>query len=109
MDRLVARRRREIDRILDLHGYAEAAAHARFRRFIIDAVADRARIALVITGKGSPVREADYLSSPRGVLKRRFRDWIEEPALRAHIARAAPAHPRDGGAGAFYIFLKSQR
>jgi len=109
MDRLVARRRRDIDRILDLHGYAEEAAHARFRRFVLDAVADGARIALIITGKGAPSDDADYLSARRGVLKRRFRDWIEEPALRVHIARAAPAHPRDGGAGAFYLFLKSRR
>lgn len=100
-DRHVTRRRREIDRVLDLHGLTEAAAHARFRLFVAEALRGGARIALVITGKGRAGGESG------GVLRRRFPDWIEEPAVRAHLARVAPAHPRDGGDGAFYLFLKA--
>jgi DNA-nicking Smr family endonuclease len=100
-DRHVARRRREIDAVLDLHGLTEAAAHARFRLFVADALRSGARIALVITGKGRGGGDG------AGVLRRRFLGWIDEPAMRAHLARVAPAHPRDGGEGAFYLFLKA--
>ncbi|MEM9170588.1 MAG: Smr/MutS family protein, partial [Pseudomonadota bacterium] len=43
----------------------------------------------------------------RGVIRRRFRDWVNAPALRGKIARVAPAARADGGDGAWYVFLKS--
>lgn len=90
-----------IERTLDLHGLTEAAAHARISRFILGAHSDGLRLVLVITGKG-----AARGGEGRGVLRRRFIDWVEMEPLRSAIARAAPAKPKDGGEGAFYIFLK---
>jgi DNA-nicking Smr family endonuclease len=98
-DRAAATRRIEIDATIDLHGLTQAEAHRRLPHFLARAAARGARLVLVITGKG----KADGL---RGVLKSRFLDWIEEEPMRDLIARAAPAKPRDGGAGAFYVFLK---
>ena len=64
------------------------------------------RLALVITGKG---RSAAVEAGARpGILRSRFLDWIEEAPLKTQIARVAPARAKDGGAGAFYVFLKKK-
>ena len=102
LDRRAARGRIAVDAVLDLHGLRQAAAHDALTRFITASRACGRRCVLVITGKGERTSEG-------GVLRARLRDWIEEPALRAHIARASEAHRRHGGAGAVYIFLKSPR
>lgn len=103
LDRRAARGRIAIDATIDLHGLTQAEAHRRLLRFVERAHADDARLLLVITGKG---RGGD---APRpGVLKSRFLDWAEEAPLRAIIARVGAASQRDGGAGAFYVFLKSK-
>ncbi len=99
-DKKVARGRMTIDATLDLHGHTQASAHVALRRFIIAAHGRGDRCVLVITGKGNPA------APDRGVLRARFRDWIEEEDLRARIARAAAAHQRHGGDGAYYVFLK---
>jgi DNA-nicking Smr family endonuclease len=101
LDRHAARGRLAIEATLDLHGLTQADAYRRLIPFLARAHADGARLVLVITGKG---RGGD---APRqGVLKARFLEWVEETPARAHIARVAPASRRDGGAGAFYVFLK---
>jgi DNA-nicking Smr family endonuclease len=100
-DRRAAKGLIPIEARLDLHGLSEAAAHARVTRFVLRAQGDGLRLVLVITGKG-----AASGGEGRGVIRRRFIDWIESPPLRAAIARAAPAKPKDGGQGAFYVFLK---
>ncbi|MGE0408180.1 MAG: Smr/MutS family protein [Amphiplicatus sp.] len=103
-ERRLKRGRLGVEATLDLHGLNEAAARARFEGFVRDSSARGRRCVLVITGKG---RLTDnVLARPRGVIRRAFFDWVEEEPLRALIARAAPARPRDGGAGAFYLFLK---
>jgi DNA-nicking Smr family endonuclease len=79
----------------------EAAAHARVTRFLLGAHSSGLRLVLVITGKGARAGE-----ERRGVIRARFFDWIETAPLRAAIARVAAAKPKDGGAGAFYVFLK---
>ncbi len=91
-----------IERTLDLHGMTQVEAHRALLQFIAAAVHGGAQLVLVITGKGNA-------SSPEmrgGVLKPRFLDWIEEQPLKSEIARVSPAKQKDGGAGAFYVFLK---
>jgi hypothetical protein len=100
LDRAAARRRLPIERRLDLHGLTQAEAHVRLVRFLTGAARQGVRTALIVTGKGRP--------PGGGVIRRRFLDWIEQPPLRALIARAAPAARRDGGEGAFYVFLKAR-
>ncbi len=101
-DKRVSRRRMAIDRRLDLHGMTQAAAQVALRAFLAQAASDGCRCVLVITGKGGG-------PTTRGVLHSRFSDWVNEEGLQRFIARAAPAHQKDGGAGAWYIFLKAQR
>ena len=110
MERLAGRGRLPIDAVLDLHGHTQRTAEAVLRRFVTEGHARGARCLLVITGKGAP-----DLSGPasgweghggKGVLRARLHDWLSEEPLRQLVSRASPAHPRHGGGGAFYVFLK---
>lgn len=101
-DRRASTRRLPIDRTLDLHGMTQVEAHRALMSFIASARGDELRLLLVITGKG---RAPDLRP---GILKSRFLDWVEAPPLRSEIARVAPAKAKDGGAGAFYVYLKSK-
>jgi DNA-nicking Smr family endonuclease len=105
-DRLAAQRRLPIEARLDLHGLTQRQAETALLRFLAGAHADGAACVIVITGKGKQMSGGD---ERRGVLKQRFLDAIETAPLRPMIARVAPAKPKDGGAGAFYVFLKKPR
>jgi DNA-nicking Smr family endonuclease len=101
LDRLAGRGRIEIDAVLDLHGHRQETARTTLHRFIAVGHARGARCLLVITGKGAGADTAG-----RGVLRARFRDWVNEELVRGYVSRAARAHQRHGGDGAFYVFLK---
>lgn len=101
VDRRAAKGLIAIEARLDLHGLTEPVAQARVTRFLLGAQEDGLRLVLVITGKGARAG-----GEGRGIIRTRFMDWIETPPLRSAIARAATAKPKDGGAGAFYVFLK---
>ena len=101
-DRMVRRGRRSIDATFDLHGHTQVTARAALYGFLLEARARGHSCVLIITGKGGSLDHAG-----RGVLRTRFRDWLAEDAFRQHIIRAAAAHPRHGGGGAFYVFLKT--
>ena len=98
--RKIRRGQNEIDARLDLHGHTQDTAHRELIEFILRQAGNGARCVLVITGKGR---------LGTGILRTRLFDWIAHPDLRAVIAGYAPAHPRHGGAGATYIFLRSKR
>ncbi len=104
----VGRGRISIGATLDLHGMTQTEARRRLMSFIDFAMLRGERVVLVITGKGA--RDADdampFAEAPRGILRRRFLEWIEEPGLRGRIAQVRQAHQRHGGRGAFYVFLK---
>ncbi len=110
-ERRVKRGKLEVERTLDLHGLREAQARSRLQAFITKAAGDGCRCVLVVTGKGRPEAKATEAKTmedrPRGVIRMRFQEWIDEPPLRGLVTRAATAQPKDGGAGAFYVFLKS--
>ncbi len=107
--RRVARGRREIDATLDLHGLTQTAAYARLVSFVGFAAANGARTLLVVTGKGSDAPAVPFAEAPRGILRRRFLDWVEEAPLSEKIASVRQAHQKHGGRGAFYVFLKRRR
>lgn len=103
LDRKARRGCIAIERDVDLHGMTQARAEALLLRFLEDARADGVRCVRVITGKGA--REG----GGRGVLRRRFLDWIEAAPFRPLIARVASAEPRADTPGAYFVFLKSRR
>jgi DNA-nicking Smr family endonuclease len=83
----------------DLHGHTQASAARALPAFVERQQADGARCLLVITGKG---REG------QGVLRRNFLLWLESPGARRRVSGYAEAHPKHGGAGAFYLFLRRE-
>lgn len=99
-DRRVRRGRLAIAGTLDLHGHSQASALEALTRFVSGKQRDGARCVLIITGKG---RDGE------GVLRRNFLFWLETPGARSLISGYAQAHARRGGAGAFYLFLKSAK
>ncbi len=112
-DRRTRRGKREIDGRLDLHGLSQIQARAQLHDFLRRARGRGDQCVLVITGKGlkltteDPARPFDmFARSEPGVLRRTLPQWLAEPDLRAWVAGYAPAHPKHGGAGAFYVFLK---
>lgn len=98
--RKIRRGQNEIDARLDLHGHTQDSAHRELVEFLLRQAGNGARCVLVITGKGR---------LGTGILRTRLFDWIAHPDLRPFIAGYAPAHPRHGGAGATYVFLRAKR
>jgi DNA-nicking Smr family endonuclease len=107
LDKRTAQRLRrgqlQIDGRIDLHGMTQAEAHTNLNRFIQGSAARGRRCVLVITGKG--LRGG----AGTGVLRSQLPRWLNEPALRPLILSFAPAQPKDGGGGAFYVYLRKAR
>ncbi len=104
----VARGREPIDARIDLHGLTQLEAHAALLRFLRRARAEGARIALVVTGKGSGNRE-DSSAAERGILKRQVPMWLALPEFRQIVVGFEDAHAGHGGAGALYVRLRRER
>lgn len=97
-DKKIRRGRVEIDSKIDLHDMTQSEAKPALVKAIMRAAKHNKKCLLVVTGKGARLD---------GVLRRNFPNWINDPGLRPHIATYAQAHQRHGGAGAWYVFLKS--
>lgn len=89
---------------IDLHGHGLAGAHTRLDQMLDQAIRQKLRVILLVTGKA---RTHDRASgSGRGAIAAVVRDWLDASRHAAHIAAIRPAHPRHGGDGALYIVLK---
>lgn len=90
---------------IDLHDSNLATAHARLDGALEQAVAQKLKIVLLVTGKA---RAHDRASGEgRGAIAAVVRDWLAASRHARHISAVRNAHPRHGGAGALYIVLKS--
>ncbi|MGB3626115.1 MAG: Smr/MutS family protein [Henriciella sp.] len=96
-EKKVRRGKIEVSASLDLHGHTQATAWSALPSFLIREQARGSRCVIVITGKGK---------TGEGVLRRNFLRWLETGDARSLISGYAPAHPKHGGSGAFYVFLK---
>jgi DNA-nicking Smr family endonuclease len=107
LDKRTAQRLRRgqipIDGRIDLHGMTRAEAHRNLTDFLTFSATAGRRCVLVITGKG--MREG----AGSGILRSEFPRWLNEAALRPLILSFAAAQPRDGGGGAFYVYLRRER
>jgi DNA-nicking Smr family endonuclease len=106
--RKLRRGRAEIDARIDLHGMRQAEAHAALTSFILRSKDRGHRCVLVITGKGTRGvgHNNPYETPGPGVLRTRLRQWLAQDPVRAHVFGVEEAHPRHGGAGAFYVFIR---
>jgi len=108
----VARGQTAIDVRLDLHGMTQKQAHAALLHFLVKAQAHDARMALVVTGKGSGagmdagIGAAGTAASERGVLRRQVPLWLSLPEFRRFVVSFEPAHGSHGGEGALYLRLR---
>lgn len=96
-ERAVRRGRQLISASLDLHGHTQDSAWRVLPVFLLQAQAQQARCVIVITGKGR---------SGEGVLRRNFLHWLETPEAANLVSGYSPAHPKHGGSGAWYVYLR---
>ena len=96
-------------RKLDLHGISLDQANKIVKKFIIESFKNKYKKLLIITGKGlrSKVHKNPYLSEQMNVLKYSVPAFIKnDEDLFNKIKKMSNADLKDGGEGAFYIFLR---
>jgi DNA-nicking Smr family endonuclease len=108
-DRKLARGVVQPDVTLDLHGATLDAAHARLEHGLAQALAQGARVMLLITGRPRVSDDHVGRAGQRGAIRAKFLDWLAAGPHAGRIAAIRPAHPRHGGAGAVYLVLRKPR
>jgi len=88
-----------IDSRIDLHGLDQKQAFASLIGFVDISARAGQRCLLIVTGKGST-------GPGGGILRRNVPLWLASSHIAARILTIAPAHPRHGGDGAFYVLLR---
>lgn len=105
-DRRLAKGQVGPDFTLDLHGTNLEGAYARLEHGLTLALAQGARVVLLITGRARPAPGPMDRGSQRGAIRAKFLDWLAHGSHASRIAAVRAAHPRHGGAGAVYIILR---
>ena len=99
-------------RSIDLHGYTLDEANKTIEDFINKAFSENINKLIIVTGKGihSENEKDPYVSKDFGILKYSVPEFITNNAsLMNMINEITDAKIEDGGAGAFYIFLKRNK
>ena len=97
---------------LDLHGFSLEESNKKVKKFIIESSNRGHKKLLVITGKGlrSKSYSNHYISEKLNVLRNSVPEFIKDDEdLRNKISKVLEADIRDGGEGAIYILLKSNK
>jgi len=97
---------------LDLHGFSLAESNKIVKKFIIESFNYGYRKLKIVTGKGTRSRSYDnpYISEKLSVLKHSVPEFINsDENLNNKIVKIKNANLKDGGEGAIYIFLKSNK
>ena len=98
-------------RKLDLHGFSLQDANRKVKKFIIESYNYQYAKLLVVTGKGLRSKSYDnpYISEKMSILKYSVPEFIKSNNnLSSKIKKITEADLKDGGEGAFYIFLKKK-
>ena len=99
-------------RSIDLHGYSLDKANKAIESFINKAFLENVNKLIVVTGKGlhSEHEKDPYVSKDLGILKYSVREFISNnSSLMSMINEITDANIKDGGAGAFYVYLKKNK
>ena len=97
---------------IDLHGYTLEEANRSIESFITKSYEDGINKLIVVTGKGlhSQNEKDPYVSKNLSILKYSVPEFISNNQnLMKIIHEMQDAKTEDGGAGAFYIFLKKNK
>ena len=95
----------------DLHGYSLDEANNKVKDIILKSYERGVKKLVLITGKGihSQNEKDPYVSKDLGILKNSVPEYIKSnPQLINKINEISDADIRDGGSGAFYIYLKKK-
>ena len=98
-------------RKLDLHGFSLQDANRIVKKFIIESYNYQYKKLLVVTGKGlrSKSYNNPYISEKMSILKYSVQEFIKsDNNLSNKIKKIIQADFKNGGEGAFYIFLKKK-
>ncbi|MDC3125718.1 Smr/MutS family protein [Candidatus Pelagibacter sp.] len=97
---------------IDLHGYTLEDANKIIKQFINKSYKEKINKLIVVTGKGlhSQNEKDPYVSKDLSILKYSVPEFIENnKSLMSIINDIKDADIKDGGSGAFYIFLKKNK
>ena len=92
----------EPDRVVDLHGHDLDKAWQAIDRALEQALVNRERVLLLITGHARPGDPPVQ----RGRIRAAVHDWLDVSRHREHIAAVRGAHRRHGGGGSLYVILR---
>ena len=97
---------------IDLHGYTLDQANKTIEKFIYNSFSEKINKLIVVTGKGlhSQNEKDPYVSQDLSILKYSVPEFIStNKNLMNLIHEIRDAKIKDGGSGAFYIFLKKNK
>ena len=100
-----------ISKSLDLHGFSLDEANKKVESFLNDCFENSVYKVLIVTGKGlhSQNDKDPYKSNKLGILKYSVPEFIKNNSeLKKKIKNISEADIENGGAGAFYVFLKKK-
>ena len=103
--------RTEVVKRIDLHGFSIENANKTMDEFINNCFKENVNKIIVITGKGLRSNNVSnpYVSKDLSILKYSVPEFIESNLdLMKMIKEITDAKIEDGGAGAFYIYLKKK-
>ena len=111
LDKDLSKQEKKIYKIrsIDLHGYTLEDANRSIEDFINKAFLEKINKLIVVTGKGlhSKNDRDPYVSKDLSILKYSVPEFIKNnESLVKMISSIEQANQKDGGEGAFYIFLK---
>ena len=95
----------------DLHGYSLDEANIKISEFIKDSYEKGSKKLIIVTGKGihSQNEKDPYISKNLSILKYSVPEYIKNSnELMSLISEIKQADKKDGGGGAFYLFLKKK-
>ncbi len=94
---------------IDLHGFTLEEANKTIEKFIYQSFREKINKLIVVTGKGlhSQNEKDPYVSKDLSILKHSVPEFIKKNNnLMKKIIGFEQADIKDGGTGAFYIYLK---
>lgn len=94
---------------LDLHGMNMDQAERAVCGFVRESARRGRRLILIITGKGRDAGDTGPVPARIGVLRQSLPRWLDGPQVGEKVQGWLHAHRRDGGTGAFYVYLRRSR
>ena len=104
----------EINKVrkLDLHGFSLSESNKIVKKFVVGSFDQGYKKLLIVTGKGLRSKSYDnpYISEKFSVLRYAVPEFINnDESLNNKVRKISTADVKDGGEGAVYIFLKSNK